>query len=146
MSPSSEACGIIDVSSHGGIMLKQLALVFGLALTPTLAFADKDFTDSTGATYDCAEDSTVNINNGSGTFAFTGPCKEINVNGSKLIITVGDVEELNLNGASNAVTADVVGAIHINGVKNKVTWKKAKTGKKPSVQSNGKGNSVSKAK
>lgn len=127
-------------------MFKQLALVFVLALTPTLAFADKDFIDSTGGTYDCAEDPTVNINNGSGTFAFTGACKEINVNGSKLIVTVSDVEELNLNGTNNTVTADVVGAILINGVKNKVTWKKAKAGRKPSVTSNGKGNSVSKAK
>lgn len=127
-------------------MLKQLALVFCLTLTPTLAFADKEFTESTGATYDCAEDPTVNINNGSGTFVFTGACKEINVNGSKLVVTVADVEELNVNGASNAVTADVIGAIHINGAKNKVTWKKAKTGKKPSVQTNGKGNSVGKAK
>lgn len=127
-------------------MLKQLALLFGLALTPTLAFADKDFTDADGATYDCAEDATVNITNGSGTFTLTGACKEINVNGSKLVVAIADVEELNLNGASNAVTVDVIGAIHINGAKNKVTWKKAKTGKKPSVATNGRGNSVAKAK
>ncbi len=127
-------------------MFKRLAMLSALVLAPNVALADKEFIDSDGATYDCAEDPTVNISNGSGTFAFTGACKEININGSKLIVTVSEVVDLNINGASNAVTAEVVGAIHINGVKNKVTWKKARTGKKPSVQSNGKGNAVTKAK
>ena len=129
-------------------MFKRLALLFALplAIAPNVALADKEFVDSDGATYDCAEDPTVNISNGSGTFTFTGPCKEINVNGSKLTVTVSDVDELNVNGASNAVTAELIGAIHINGAKNKVTWKKAKAGKKPSVQSNGRGNAVAKAK
>ncbi|MBL0215947.1 MAG: DUF3060 domain-containing protein [Myxococcales bacterium] len=123
-----------------------LALTFALALVPTVALADKDFEDGTGATYDCAADPTVNISTGGGTYTFTGACKQINVNGGSVKITVAEVDELNVNGAGNTITADTVGAININGTKNKITWKKAKTGKKPAVATNGKGNSVAKAK
>jgi hypothetical protein len=125
-------------------MLKLAVLL--LALTPTIALADKEFTGSDAATYDCAADPVINITAGDGTYTFTGACKQINLNAGKVKITVADVEELNINGASNTVTAVEVGAININGAKNKVTWKKAKTGKKPKVASNGVGNSVSKAK
>lgn len=125
-----------------------LALVsaFALAITPSLALADKDFLGTDGGSHDCTEDATVNINNGSGTYTLTGACKQVNLNGGKLTVSIADVDELNINGAGNTITVDAVGAIHINGAKNKVTWKKAKTGKKPGVMTNGKGNSVAKAK
>ena len=41
-----------------------------------------------------------------------------------------------LNGSSNTVVVTEIGAILINGTKNKVSWKKAKSGKKPSSSAN----------
>ena len=125
-------------------MIKLAALL--LALSSAVALADKDFDTADGGTHDCAEDPIVNINQGTGAFTITGECKEINVNGDKLKVTVANTAELNLNGTSNTVAVTEVGAIQINGTKNKVTWKKAKSGKRPSVATNGKGNAISKVK
>lgn len=117
-----------------------------LGLSAGVALADKDFTEAGDATYDCAADPVVNIAASAGTFTLTGECKEVNVNGSKLVITAADVGEININGASNKITLGVVAQIAVNGAKNKVTWKKAKTGKKPTVSTTGVGNSVAKGK
>ena len=126
-------------------MIKSSAVLL-LVLAPLTAFADKNFQEGTGATYDCGEDPVVNVVHGGGTYTFTGACTEVNLNGGKLVVTIADVGTLNVNGASNKITLTEVGAININGAKNKVTWKKAKTGKKPAVATNGKGNAVTKVK
>lgn len=125
-------------------MIKRLVML--LLLAPNLALADKVYEDATGGSYDCGEDPVVNIETGGGTYTFTGACKQVNINGASVKLTVADVAELNINGASNAITATELGAVNINGAKNKVTWKKAKTGKKPAVATNGKGNSVARKK
>ena len=40
----------------------------------------------------------------------------------------------------------ILGAVNLNGTTNKITYKNAKTGKKPKVTSNGRGNAVTKMK
>ncbi len=126
-------------------MFKTLLLV--VLLAPATALADKDLTEpSDGTTWDCATDPTVNISYDKGTFTFTGSCSEINVNGGEVKVTIADVATLNVNGAKNAVKVTELGAVNVNGASNKITWKKAKTGKKPKVATNGRGNSVTRTK
>jgi hypothetical protein len=136
-----------NVDRQGGSMIKPLLLVLALVLVPTTSFADKDLAEAgDGDHWDCANDPVVNISYSGGTFMFTGACDEININGSSIKATIADTKTLNLNGAKNAITLAEVGEININGASNKVTWKKAKTGKRPVVATNGKGNSVAKGK
>lgn len=126
-------------------MLKK-ALISMLVLLPATALADKDFTEGTGGTWDCAQDATVNINHGGGTFTITGACEAINLNGGSNKLTIESVDALNVNGAKNAITAGTLGSVNVVGAKNKIGWKKAKTGKKPSANVVGAGNSVYKIK
>lgn len=126
-------------------MIKITAVLL-LVLAPLTAFADKNFEQGTGATFDCGEDPVVNVNHGGGEYTFTGACSEVNLNGGQLKVTIADVATLNLNGAMNKIALTEIGAIHINGTKNKVSWKKAKKGKKPAVSTNGKGNAITKIK
>ncbi len=127
------------------VMLHKL-LVLALLLSPSVALADKDFSEGTGGTWDCAEDATVNINHGNGTYTITGVCDAINLNGGSSTLTVESVKALNVNGAKNALTVGTLGAANIVGAKNKLMWKKAAKGKKPVVNVVGAGNSVSKIK
>src|SRR5258708_7918532 len=110
----------------------MMKLVIAIALlVPALAAADKDFPGGKGATWDCKDDPTVNINHGTGKYTFKGECKTINVNGGHNTLTIETVAELNINGASNTVTIEAVGAINLVGSGNKITWKKATAGDKP---------------
>lgn len=126
-------------------MLKTI-LFLSLVL-PATAFADKNLAEPTdGDTWDCASDPVVNVNYGKGKFTFTGACTEVNVNGGNVKLTIASTETLNINGAKNVAAVTELGAVNINGASNKVTWKKAKTGKKPKVATNGRGNSITKVK
>ena len=121
-----------------------LSLVLAITLAPAIAFADKELED--GGTHDCGADPVVNIVKAGGTYTLTGECTQVNVNGGTITGTFESVDELNVNGDKNKVTVTTLGAVNVNGVKNSVKWKKAKTGKKPKVATNGKGNSVAKIK
>ncbi len=113
-------------------------------LTPALASADKSFTK--GATWDCAKDPVVAINQGGGSYTFKGQCKQININGGGVTIKADTVDELNVNGGSCKVTLGTVDTINVNGATNKITWKKAKSGDKPTVNVNGADNKIDQAK
>ncbi len=115
-----------------------------LVLAPAVASADKTFT--AGATWDCKKDPVVSINHGGGSYTFKGACKTINVNGGGVTLKADDVETLNINGASGKATLGEVGTININGASNKITWKKAKGGDKPQVNTQGADNKVDQAK
>lgn len=115
-----------------------------IALTPALATADKSFTKS--ATWDCAKDPTVAINHGGGTYTFKGACKQINVNGGGVKLTVESVDTLNVNGGGCTATVGTLDVANINGAGNKLTWKKAKSGDKPTVNIVGADNKVDQAK
>ncbi len=132
-------CGMMVIT-----MKPILALVVAIMLVPAIALADKEFEDS--GTHDCGTDPVVNIVNGGGTYTLTGACTQVNVNGGTITGTFERVDELNVNGDKNKVTVTTLGAVNINGLKNSVKWKKATTGKKPKVATNGKGNSVVKVK
>jgi len=117
-----------------------------LLLVPTLAFADKEFAEpSDGDSWDCSKDAVVTVNYSKAAFTLTGTCTEVTINGTSLKLTAENVDKLGVNGAKNVVTTTELGSVAINGNSNKVTWKKAKTGKKPKVSTNGRGNSVKKA-
>ena len=126
--------------------LATLILVSTVALVPSLARADKDFAGGPGATYDCGEDSTVNILHNGGTYVLTGECSQINIEGNNVRITVADVDQLAINGTGNTIKAAEVGTILINGDKNSVRWSRAKSGRKPTVAANGNGNTITKNK
>lgn len=126
--------------------LTTLILISAVALVPSLARADKDFAGGTGATYDCGEDSTVNILHNGGTYVITGECTQINIEGNNVRLTVADVDQLSLNGTGNTVKAAEVGTILINGDNNSVRWSRAKSGRKPTVAANGNGNTITRNK
>lgn len=122
--------------------LATLLLVSSIALLPSLAHADRDFTGGAGATYDCGEDPVVNILHDGGTYVITGDCRQINIDGNNVRVTVDDVDQLSLNGNGNAIKAAAVDTILINGDNNSVRWTTAKSGHRPTVAANGDGNSV----
>ena len=115
-----------------------------LAVTPAVAWADKDL--EKGATWNCADDATVNIVEGDATYTLKGECKTVSVNSTNATVVGESIDELNINGSTNKVTVATLGTTNINGTKNKVTWKAAKTGKKPAVNANGTGNAVTQDK
>lgn len=127
------------------LKLTALVLISSLSLLASPAHADKDFMSGTGATYDCGEDGSVNIVHDGGTYTLTGECTQVNVEGSNVHITVADVESLAINGNGNVVRAATVGTILINGDQNTVHWRSAKTGRRPTVATNGEGNSVARS-
>jgi len=122
-------------------------LIFAIAIMiPALAAADKNFQSGKGATWDCKTDPTVAINHGSGSYTFKGECKAININGGHNKLTIESVGELDVNGASNTITVTTVATINLVGADNKITWKKAKTGDKPTISTVGTGNNVTQGK
>ena len=123
-----------------GIVL--IAAVVCLA-SPVAAHADKVFRSGKGATWDCKQDPTVNINHGNGTYTLKGSCKAVNINGGGNKLTVESSEALNINGATNKVTVNAVDAININGADNTVTYKVAVHGDAPTVNKVGDRNVVS---
>jgi hypothetical protein len=122
--------------------MKRFVVLCSLLAAPAV-HADKNYLSGKGGSWDCGKDPVVNINHGSGTFTFTGACKQINLNGGSTKLTVASADEINVSGGSNTVTIDEVGTLNVNGANNTVTWKKAKSGSKPTISVNGVGNSVS---
>ena len=125
-------------------MLKLAALL--VAVTPAIALADKDFTEGSGASYDCSEDPIVNINHDSGSYTLTGTCSEIHLNGGNLHVTIAETKQLAINGDGNVVKIHTVGEILVNGGNNNVRWKHARSGRRPAVAANGERNSVARSK
>jgi DUF3060 family protein len=123
--------------------MKRLAALL-LAFTPAVVHADKSFTK--GTTWDCAKDPVVAINHGGGSYTFKGTCKEVNVNGGGVTIKVEAVDTLNVNGGGCKVTIGTADTINVNGASNKITWKKAKSGDKPTVNVSGAENTIDQAK
>lgn len=117
-----------------------------IAVTPTLALADKDFGGGSGATYDCSEDPIVNVNHDSGTYTFTGACKEIHLNGSDLHVRIESTDSVAVNGGGTVVKVLEVDEILVNGRNNNVRWTRGKSVRRPSIAVNGVGNSIARGK
>jgi Protein of unknown function (DUF3060) len=115
-----------------------------IALTPALAHADKKL--EKGSAWDCKTDPVVHIGNGMGKYTFTGECKTISVGGGANTITAESVETLDVSGASNTITVGTVGTINVGGAANKITWKKAKSGDKPTLKGQPDKNTITQAK
>lgn len=128
-------------------MKTGIALLIAIApmLAPMTAQADKIFNKGKGTAWDCGKDPVVNINHGGGTYAFTGKCTTINVNGGENKVTIESVDMINVNGGGNTVAIGTAGAINVNGSDNKVTYKTGKSGK-VTTHSLGGGNTVEQAK
>ena len=101
-------------------------------VAPGIAIADKSL-DEEGA-WDCKKDPVVSIGNGAGKYTFKGACKRISVGGGENKITIESVDTLDVGGAENTITVGTVGTIDVGGADNKITWKKAKTGDKPTIK------------
>jgi hypothetical protein len=122
-----------------------LVLAIAPAIAPMTAAADKLYNKGKGAAWDCTKDPVVNINQGGGTYTFTGKCRTINVNGGDNKLTVESVDTLNVNGGDNTVAIGTADTINVNGSDNKVTYKTAKSGK-VTARSPGGGNTVEQAR
>jgi len=112
-------------------MKTGIALLIAIApvIAPVTARADKMFNQGKGTTWDCARDPVVNINHGGATYAFTGKCKTINVNGGDNKLTIESVDTINVTGGENTVAIGTAGTINVTGSDNKVTYKAARSGK-----------------
>ncbi len=111
-------------------MMRKLALC-------SLIFAPAVYADTTvdkNGTYDCKTDPVVRIGHARGNFVFTGECKSIDVPMGKNKVTIESVELLHVDGGANTIAVGAVGTINVNGADNKITWKKAKSGDKPTLK------------
>ena len=123
--------------------MKTLLLLTALLL-PAAAHADKSL-EKSGA-WDCAKDPVVHIGNGAGKYTFKGTCTTIDVGGGMNTLTIEAVDTLSVGGASNTITVTTVGTIDVGGSGNKITWKKAKSGDKPTMKGQPDKNTISQAK
>jgi hypothetical protein len=138
-------------------------VVFIALLVPATVVADKSFTGDKKITWDCAKDPELSITTGKADITITGACKSIAItggdnklviesvddlvlNGNNIVTKVGTLAEIVVNGNKNVTTAETLGEITFNGNNNVTTYVKAKSGKAPSVQDNGKSNSIGKPK
>jgi hypothetical protein len=121
----------------------KTALISVLMVCAThTAFADKQYLDGHGGTWDCAKDGVVTIDANTGSYTFKGACKSITINGNTNKVAFETTATLSVNGNSNAVTATSADALLVPGNENSVTLKKA-----PKSSSNpGTNNKVSVAK
>jgi hypothetical protein len=142
--------------------MNKLALLIALVAVPSLSFGDDKKLEK-GGTYDCAKDPAVSIGNGKGTYTFKGKCKSISVGGGMNTLTIESVDHLHvgggmntinvamaeavhIGGAKNTLKFDTVGAIDVGGADNTITWKKAKTGDKPTLKGQPDKNKITQAK
>ena len=123
--------------------MKTLMLLAAL-LVPTAARADKSL-DKSGA-WDCAKDPVVHIGNGAGKYTFKGTCTTIDVGGGMNTLTIEAVGTLSVGGAKNTITVGTVDTIDVGGSGNTITWKKAKSGDKPTMKGQPDKNTITKAK
>ena len=123
--------------------MKTLLLLAALLL-PTAARADKSL--DKGAAWDCAKDPVVHIGNGKGTYTFTGTCTTIEVGGGSNTLTIEAVDTLQVGGAKNTITVGTVATIDVGGSGNTITWKKAKSGDKPTMKGQPEKNTITQAK
>jgi hypothetical protein len=123
-------------------------IMSGVVLVATSAAADQVRVTQLekSATVDCAKDPHVSISNGMGTYTFKGACQRITVGGGVNTLTIESVAFLDIGGAKNTVTVDTVGTITVTGAMNSITWKKAKTGDKPTLKGQPNKNTIVQAK
>ncbi len=121
-------------------MLKTIALV--LLVAPAAARADKAFVTQAKATWDCKKDPVVTITHGHGTYTFKGDCKSITLTGGENTLTIESSDAVSIQGGHNTIAIGTADTITILGADNTVTYKKAKSGDKPTVSSTGANNKV----
>lgn len=108
--------------------------------------ADKPAPTGGGVAVDCGKSPKYVINDGAGTYTFSGKCDEISVSGGENKLTIESVKKLAIAGAENTVDVDAADTIAAIGNDNKVTWKKGVSGAKPKVSSVGSGNKITQVK
>jgi DUF3060 family protein len=120
-------------------------LVALLALLPATALAERSYRSEKGVTHDCAKEPEIVINDGGGTYTFTGPCTKLLVNGGDNKIKAESVVKILLNGAKNTIEVDAVDKLAVNGSDNTVTYKRGVNGK-PKVTAIGSNNKLNQVK
>ena len=123
-------------------------MMLGVVLVASSAAADRVRVTQLekSATVDCTKDPHVASSNGMGTYTFKGACQRITVGGGVNTLTIEAVETLVISGAKNTVAVGTVGTIDVSGAMNAVTWKKAKTGDKPTLKGQPNKNTIAQAK
>ena len=124
--------------------LLVVVLLTLVAFGAPTASADKAL-EKSGA-WDCKKDPVVHIGNGAGKYRFTGPCQLISVDGGENTLTIESVDTLEVGGAENKITVGTVGTIDVGGADNTITWKKAKSGDKPTLRGQPDKNKVTQGK
>jgi len=107
--------------------------------------------DPKATAIDCKKKPNWSTGDGDGSYRFTGPCKKISVGGGENRLWIQSAETVDLGGGGNKVFAEsinlldiggsensvavgTVGTISVGGADNTVTWKKAKSGDKPTMK------------
>jgi len=123
--------------------MKRIAILL-LVLAPGVAAADKSL--DKGTAWDCKKDPVVSIGNGKGKYTFKGACTSISVGGGENTLTIEAVDTLQVAGAKNTITVGTVDTIDVGGAGNTITWKKAKSGDKPTMKGQPDKNTITQAK
>jgi hypothetical protein len=126
--------------------MKNLVIVCAIVLAPALTNADKTFTGTKNATWDCAKEPNIHIMRGGGSYTFKGACKVIAIEGGDNKLVIEAVELLQIVGAGNTVDVGTLDTVNIVGAKNQVTWKKAKSGDLPKTSAIGADNKLGQAR
>jgi len=123
--------------------VKRIAILL-LVLAPGLAAADKSL--DKGTTWDCKKDPVVSIGNGKGKYTFKGACTSISIGGGENTLTIESVDTLEIGGGKNKITVGTVDTIDVGGAGNTISWKKAKSGDKPTMKGQPDKNTITQAK
>ena len=123
------------------------ALILGLLLAPTPAFADvMVHEDDQTQTVDCAKDKAIHIHANNAKLTLTGTCESVMIAGNNAQIT-GSVTNVLVSGNDNKLTLDATLSIKVSGNKNTITYKKSSdVKKKVGVLNSGNNNKIGLAK
>jgi DUF3060 family protein len=132
---------------YAGTMLRLISLVFVCSVAASgIAAADSVYAGAKNVTHDCAKEPSVTINDGEGSYKFTGTCARIAVMGGENKLTIAAVKDLAITGGDNTIDVDAADKISVTGSGNKVTYKKGLSGAKPKVSTIGTDNKIKQVK
>jgi hypothetical protein len=135
----------VDQPSEGEDLVKTIGLLLLVLASSAVASKTISETGTTG-TWNCKDDPDVYFTISKSTYTVTGKCKSVDVTAGANKITIESVDRLIVDGQGNTITVGTVGEIEVNGDENAITWKKAKSGKAPTISGVGDKKKISQAK
>jgi hypothetical protein len=128
--------------------MKTFALLFAVALAPTVAIAENHLMDDKQTvTYDCDKDASTNIMSNGNTITLKGACGTVNISGTHNKVTGDKARQINISGNDNTLDIGTIESVNVSGNTNTLTYKKGSANAPgPKVSNAGNGNKISATK